>query len=67
MSYEERIDIIMLMIDEGHAKQILISHDIQSCHQLPKCGGMGFILRTFMIMPYFWSENDSFITMLLIR
>ena len=42
MSDAQRIDKIKYLIGEGHAEQILISHDVHACHQLTKYGGIGF-------------------------
>ena len=42
MSDSQRIDKIQYLIGEGHAEQIVISHDIHACHQLSKYGGITF-------------------------
>ena len=42
MSDAQRIEKIRHLIDEGYIDKILISHDIHTCHNLTKFGGVGF-------------------------
>lgn len=42
MSDAQRIEKIRCLIGQGFLEKILISHDVHTCHQLGKFGGIGY-------------------------